>query len=111
MIVVYVDASYHDGLAGLAMTGDLGTRTEVVRTHSSQRAEVLAIQMAIDHARMSGVDLVVVRSDCRAAVAQFSQSSPYVIQLIGRAWIREAHRLARSTRKGASRYSRAHRID
>lgn len=73
--VVYVDASYRDGLAGLAVVGALGEHTQKTKASSSVHAEVLALRWAMDMARAAGMKDLTFRTDCQAAFNALCRSS------------------------------------
>jgi hypothetical protein len=67
--VVYVDASWRDGVAGLAVVGALGEHSDRVETPSSTSAEVLAMQWAFCLARGQRANGLTFRTDSQNAAA------------------------------------------
>lgn len=65
--VVWVDASYNRGRAGLAVVGALGEHSRSVASVSSVQAEVLALRWAMEIARAGDVCGLTFRTDCQAA--------------------------------------------
>lgn len=73
---VYVDASYDDGRAGLAITGALGLHTRLVPAHSSVHAETLALDWAFEMALSQKVSSMEIRTDCHGAMAKSKFMKP-----------------------------------
>lgn len=65
--VVYVDASWRDGLAGLAVVGALGEHVRQTRTRSNVAAEVEAVTWAIELARGREEERLLFRTDSVSA--------------------------------------------
>lgn len=65
--VVYVDASFRDGYAGLAVVGALGQHSDFTEASSSTHAEVMALHWAISIAKRIGRTDLIFRTDCHAA--------------------------------------------
>lgn len=65
--VVWVDASYRDGTAGLAVAGALGEHARKVEAVSSTQAEVLALRWAMEIAKNDDRTGLTFRTDCQAA--------------------------------------------
>lgn len=65
--VVWTDASYSHGRAGLAVVGALGEHSRSVEAASSTQAEVLALRWALEIAREGDVYGLTFRTDCQAA--------------------------------------------
>lgn len=61
---VYVDASFRMGEAGLAVTGALGEHTRRVKCTTSHKAEIRALELAMDIARKQSADNIVFFTDC-----------------------------------------------
>ena len=66
--VVYVDASWSEGVAGLAVVGALGSHSRVCQAPTSTAAEVMALRWAFEIAEAQGQAGLIFRSDCTAAV-------------------------------------------
>lgn len=64
---VNVDATYRDGLAGIAYTGVTGADGAVISAASSIEAELRALRWAMGIADEEGVERVLFRTDCHAA--------------------------------------------
>lgn len=65
--VVWADASYNNGFAGLAVCGALGEHTRTVDARSSTQAEVMALKWAMEIAREGEFRGLTFRTDCQAA--------------------------------------------
>lgn len=72
--VVWADASYSDGFAGLAVCGALGEHTRTVDARSSTQAEVMALKWAMEIARASDLRGLTFRTDCQAAFKVLCQT-------------------------------------
>lgn len=71
--VVWTDASFCDGIAGLAVCGALGEHCRQVEASTSTHAEVLALRWAREIARAADIRDLTFRTDCEAAYKRFGQ--------------------------------------
>lgn len=74
MGVVWADASFRDGIAGLAVCGALGEHYRQVEASTSTHAEVLALRWAREIARAADIRDLTFRTDCQAAYKQFGEA-------------------------------------
>jgi hypothetical protein len=104
--VVLVDASFSEGVAGLAVVGALGRHSRREELPSSVVAERRALAWAMDIARDLGErerDLVF-RTDCSSIVAHARRNASrrWTVEHVPRSGVREAHLLAGRARRGAA---------
>lgn len=84
---VYVDASYENGVAGLAVVGELGIFTRAVAATSSTAAEVEALAWAMAIAAARGERDLIFRTDCEHAARTYCNGKPsrgWEVELIPR---------------------------
>lgn len=99
--VVYVDASWQDGAAGLAVVGELGEHYQGTTASSSTHAEVLALRWAMDIARQRGLRDLTFRTDCSAALGQCwgtGRALGWKVEWVSRTRNQHADRLASEAR-------------
>lgn len=99
---VYVDASYRDGRAGLAVVGALGTHTRVVAATGSVAAEVAALRWGVELARRYRSPPVRFYTDSQAAAIAAAGWPEHVVQ-IPRRRNAEADHAARAARMDCGR--------
>lgn len=100
--VIYVDASFRQGMAGLAVVGALGDHQKRVEARSSTQAEVLALAWALEIAKATERWGLTFRTDCQAAFRQFPLSRHrlignrlgWTVEQVPRRQNRQADRLA-----------------
>ena len=96
---VYVDASFADGLAGLAVVGALGCHSKRVPAASSTEAERLALLWAVKIARQRGLTGMVFRTDNEGSTrVQIPQRLESVVEWVPRHRNCEADDLAKRAR-------------
>lgn len=99
--VVWVDASYRDGFAGLAVCGALGEHTQRVEATTSTQAETLALKWAMDIAEEGGIFGLTFRTDCEKAYNVLKQTPArfyWTVERIPRERNRRADHLANEAR-------------
>jgi len=98
---VYVDASFREGVAGLAVVGVLGEYTRRVSVGTSSLAERWALQMAMEIASGLKRRDLVFRSDASSVVSGFGgrPSMGWTFEHVPRDLNRRAHELASVARK------------
>jgi hypothetical protein len=102
---VYVDASYRDGVAGLAVVGALGEHARLVAATTSTQAETMALRWAMEIAHAADARNLTFRTDCStalAAVGSGSRRRGWVVEQIPRYRNRQADALANSIRLASS---------
>lgn len=102
---VYVDASYADGIAGLAIVGALGTHTQRAEAQTSTQAESLAMRWAMKLARDRQLTDLTFCTDCSAVrnmAGQGRKNERWTVELIPRHKNAAADRLAGQARLDAS---------
>jgi ribonuclease HI len=62
--IVYVDASFRDGIAGLAVVGEIGEYSKACPAPTSTAAEVMAFRWALELAEEGGYRDLIFRTDC-----------------------------------------------
>jgi ribonuclease HI len=100
---VYVDASYRDGIAGLAVCGALGGHHKRVRASGCNQAEVRALKWAIQIATDVAASGLVFYTDSQCAYLWFYQRERghgWVAKQVPRGLNRRADRLAGVARLG-----------
>jgi hypothetical protein len=104
--LVTVDASYADGVAGLAVVGVLGEHAKRVDARSSAEAEVLAMAWAMDLAREQDMDGVVFQTDntsaCHYGLNRVRRSDDWHVRWVPRRFTSRADRLAARARLEAA---------
>ena len=93
--VVWVDASFRDGRAGLAVVGALGDHARTVKASTSTHAEVLALKWAM--AIADGLLDLTFRTDCEKAYNALRQTPAHLrwtVEQIPRGHNHRADRLA-----------------
>lgn len=103
--VVYVDASFRDGFAGLAMVGALGDHYRSIGADSSTQAEVMALGWAMSMARANRLHGLTFRTDCTAAFVVHEGAGAkagWKVEQVPRAQNTHADRLAGLARKAQS---------
>lgn len=100
--VVYVDASWHEGVAGVAIVGALGAYTDRVPAPSSGAAEVFAMQWALKIAKEQQRQGLVFRTDNQSAERFGKNAVPkqydWVVEWIPRRKNQRADRAASNAR-------------
>lgn len=103
--VVWVDASWRDGVAGLAVVGELGEHSRPFLCRSNVAAEVEAMRWALRLAREAGVVELVIRTDSQSAQRFGSRAVPrrfaWVVEWVPRHLNRRADHLSRRARLAA----------
>lgn len=100
--IVYVDASYDDGYAGLAVVGALGEHHRSLSADSSVQAEVLALGWAISIAYAGKLRDLTFRTDCQAAYEVHKDTGKklgWTVEWVSRRHNVEADRLAGLARR------------
>jgi hypothetical protein len=100
---VYVDASWHRGVAGLAVVGALGAHSRRVDSPSNVAAEVEALRWALRLAKAIDASTITFRTDSESAARYGARAVPR-----GRAWVVEW--VPRRHNRLADRLSRAARL-
>jgi ribonuclease HI len=98
---VYVDASFADGIAGLAMAGALGEATTTMLCAGSNEAEHRALAWAMQAAYREGRRDLCFLSDCTAVVKHWPVGKPtwnWRVEYVPRALNAVADRLSRRAR-------------
>lgn len=91
--VVFVDASWRDGTAGLAVVGAVGAHSKRIQCSSSNSAECEALRWAFSIARPLGRKDLIFRTDSqRAATTQAPSKTGWAIEWVPR------HKNARADR-------------
>lgn len=102
--VVYVDASWQDGVAGLAVVGVLGVHTlRLEGCRSSTWAEREAMKLAMRIAGQRGLKDLVFRTDCGYVARMWAEGKPskrWVVEQVSRDRNRRADRWAKRARLG-----------
>lgn len=100
--VVWVDASWRDGLAGLAVVGELGEHSRPFLCRSNVAAEVEAMRWALLLAHEAGVVELMVRTDSQSAQRFGSRAVlrrlAWVVEWVPRRLNRRADLLSRRAR-------------
>jgi hypothetical protein len=74
--IVYTDASYQSGVAGLAIVGALGSFSHRVYARSNVEAEVMAMRWAMNIAKDRRVSTLTFRTDSESAQKMGARSVP-----------------------------------
>jgi hypothetical protein len=98
--IVWADASFDNGVAGIAVCGALGEHVQQVEASSSTHAEVLALRWAMEIARASRAQDLTFRTDCQSAYqnCRARKSERWVIEQVPRSRNLRADYLARRAR-------------
>jgi hypothetical protein len=100
--MVYVDASYRDGVAGIAVIGALGTHSRRLECLSNVEAEIEAMRWALRLAKHRRVVEMTFRTDSQSAARFEHNATPrwasWVVEWVPRYRNQKADRLSRRAR-------------
>lgn len=101
---IYVDASYKEEIAGLAIIGFPDNYSKKIQIESSNRAEIQCLKWAIQIARELEINNVTFKTDSQSAynivkLKEQDIQNSFRIEIINRRYNLDADSLSRKTRK------------